>query len=75
MKNIPVLISELSDNVYCDDYECTLNEYDREIAEKELHESDNVRRQALDQLREWIRKSIYIKKCRMGMQQFLIYVY
>lgn len=37
----------------------------REIALKYLHETDNIRTQALDQFREWITKDPTITNCRM----------
>lgn len=47
-----------------DTYECKLSPVYVEIAAKALHENESVRTQALAQMREWIAKDPYIKKCR-----------
>ncbi|XP_052860318.1 retinaldehyde-binding protein 1-like [Anopheles cruzii] len=45
-------------------YEFTLPELYRNLAKKELREDDNIREQSLEQMREWIAKHPYIRKCR-----------
>lgn len=45
-------------------YRFTLDEKYKKIAKAELREDDNLREQSLAQMREWIAKSSYIKKCR-----------
>ncbi|XP_023159087.1 clavesin-1 isoform X2 [Ceratitis capitata] len=47
-----------------DPYTCTLSPGMKIVAKEELHEDDNIRRQALKQFREWISKHPSIKKCR-----------
>lgn len=37
----------------------------KKLAKAELREEDNTREQALEQLRNWIRKTDYIKDCRV----------
>lgn len=56
-------ISTTPDDDY-DPYVCKLNPELREIAKEELHEDDNIRKQALAQFREWIAKHPNITKCR-----------
>uniref|UniRef100_A0AAG5D4W8 CRAL-TRIO domain-containing protein n=1 Tax=Anopheles atroparvus TaxID=41427 RepID=A0AAG5D4W8_ANOAO len=48
----------------CDSYEFTLPELYRKIAKEELREDDEIREQSLTQMREWIAKHPYIRKCR-----------
>ncbi|XP_052860453.1 retinaldehyde-binding protein 1-like [Anopheles cruzii] len=45
-------------------YEFTLPELYRNLAKEELREDDNIREQSLEQMREWIAKHPYIRKCR-----------
>ncbi|XP_053688459.1 retinaldehyde-binding protein 1-like [Sabethes cyaneus] len=45
-------------------YSFTLSDEYRELARKELREDDEIRKQTLIQMREWIEKNPYIKKCR-----------
>lgn len=45
-------------------YACTLSSAMKQVAKEELHEDENIRRQALAQFREWISKHPHIKKCR-----------
>ncbi|XP_053665391.1 clavesin-1-like [Anopheles marshallii] len=47
-----------------DQYEFTLSDQYRNIAKKELREEDEIREQSLVQMREWIAKHPYIRKCR-----------
>lgn len=47
-----------------DPYVCKLSSEMKKVAKEELHEDDNIRKQALAQLREWISKHPHIKKCR-----------
>lgn len=47
-----------------DKYETKLSKVYLEIAEKALHETESIRTQSLAQMREWISKDPYIKKCR-----------
>lgn len=47
-----------------DPYVCSLSGDLKTQAKDELHEDDNIRRQALAQFREWITKHPHIKKCR-----------
>lgn len=47
-----------------DPYVCKLSSEFKKIAKEELHEDDNIRKQALAQFREWIAKHPHIKKCR-----------
>lgn len=60
---MPNLCEPKQDDDY-DPYVCGLNPELKAIAKRELHEDDNIRRQALTQFREWIAKHPYIKKCR-----------
>ncbi|GAB0096828.1 hypothetical protein DMENIID0001_123960 [Sergentomyia squamirostris] len=48
-----------------DKYECKLSEDLVKKAEENLREDENLRSQALDQFREWIKKHPKIKRCRM----------
>ena len=50
-----------------DKYVCTLSPELVKIAKKELREDEKTREQALDQMRQWIKKTSYIKDCRLGM--------
>lgn len=45
-------------------YRFPLSNIYRTIAEQELHESDEIREQALNQVREWIMKNPAIRRCR-----------
>ncbi|EDW78783.2 uncharacterized protein Dwil_GK12625 [Drosophila willistoni] len=45
-------------------YVCGLSSAMKQVAKEELHEDENIRRQALAQFREWIAKHPHIKKCR-----------
>ena len=45
----------------------------REIANRELRETDNIRKQSLAQMTEWIQKHPNIKKCRTGT--FFVYFF
>ncbi|XP_075161447.1 clavesin-1 [Haematobia irritans] len=47
-----------------DPYVCSLSPELKAIAKEELHEDENIRKQALAQFREWIAKHPHIKKCR-----------
>ncbi|XP_037939129.1 clavesin-1 [Teleopsis dalmanni] len=47
-----------------DPYVCSLSSQMKIVAKEELHEDDNIRKQALAQFREWISKHPHIKKCR-----------
>ncbi|XP_049293778.1 retinaldehyde-binding protein 1-like [Anopheles funestus] len=47
-----------------DQYEFTLSDLYRNIAKEELREDDEIREQSLVQMREWIAKHPYIRKCR-----------
>lgn len=47
-----------------DTYEFKLSNVYLEIAAKALHENETIRTQSLIQMREWIAKDPYIKKCR-----------
>lgn len=48
-----------------DDYTCTLSPELQKVAKEELREDENARSQALEQLRDWIKKHQSIQKCRM----------
>jgi hypothetical protein len=61
---IIVISVELSNE--CDEYICTLpSEYIKQ-AEVELNETEAIRRDALEELRNWIKNNPNIKSCRMG---------
>uniref|UniRef100_A0A1I8P4P8 CRAL-TRIO domain-containing protein n=1 Tax=Stomoxys calcitrans TaxID=35570 RepID=A0A1I8P4P8_STOCA len=47
-----------------DPYVCTLSPELKAVAKEELHEDENIRKQAVAQFREWIAKHPHIKKCR-----------
>jgi len=47
-----------------DSYQCSLSPKFKKIAYDELREDENIRHQALTQMREWIAKHPYIRKCR-----------
>lgn len=49
-----------------DDYICQLPQSERNKALEELREDDNIRKQSLNQMRDWINKHPNIKKCRTG---------
>lgn len=49
----------------CDTYRSNLSDELIKIAKTELREDDHTRSQALEQLRQWIRKTDYIKDCRL----------
>lgn len=53
-----------------DPYQCTLPAKFKEIATEDLREDETIRAQALAQMREWIAKHPYIKKCRTGKNFF-----
>lgn len=55
-------------------YEFTLELMYRDFAQKHLHESDNIRQQALTQLREWIDKDPTIKRCRRDPVFLLLFL-
>ncbi|XP_055609846.1 clavesin-1-like [Uranotaenia lowii] len=55
---------------YEDNY-CELSEMCRKIAAEELRETDEVRKQSLEQFRDWIAKHPHIKKCRTDTQFLL----
>ncbi|XP_031839310.1 clavesin-2 [Nomia melanderi] len=46
------------------DYGCSLSESTKLIAREELREDDAIKKQALDQFRQWIGKHPNIKRCR-----------
>lgn len=48
------------------DYVCSLPPKFLKIAEVELRENENRREQALEQIREWVRKNPRILRSRMG---------
>lgn len=54
-----------------DPYICKLNSTFKTIAKDELHEDENIRKQALSQFREWITKHPHIKKCRTDAEFLL----
>lgn len=56
-------------------YVCQLPDKVKKIAEEELRESDSVREQSLQQMRDWIQKHQYIKRCRTGTYFILLYYY
>ncbi|ETN63203.1 hypothetical protein AND_005074 [Anopheles darlingi] len=47
-----------------DEYRCTLPERYRKLANEQLREDELIRKQALDQMRQWIAKHPYIRRCR-----------
>ncbi|XP_055630081.1 retinaldehyde-binding protein 1-like [Toxorhynchites rutilus septentrionalis] len=47
-----------------DEYTFTLGERYLKMAQEDLNETDSVREQSLTQMREWIAKHPFIKKCR-----------
>ncbi|KXJ71483.1 hypothetical protein RP20_CCG020458 [Aedes albopictus] len=47
-----------------DQYKFELTDQFRTLAKEELREDENVRQQAMAQLKEWIEKNPYIKNCR-----------
>ncbi|OXA61234.1 retinaldehyde-binding protein 1 [Folsomia candida] len=46
-------------------YTSTLTPVLRQVAKKELREDDRIRDQALGEMRQWIKKTSYIKNCRL----------
>lgn len=48
------------------DYRTILSEEAIKIAKEELREDDNIRKQALEMLRNWIVNNPRIESCRMG---------
>ncbi|CAG7785419.1 unnamed protein product [Allacma fusca] len=46
-------------------YVCTLDPAVLAVAKKELREDEKTRDQALEQMRQWIRKTAFIKDCRL----------
>ncbi|CAG7819554.1 unnamed protein product [Allacma fusca] len=48
-----------------DKYVCTLDPAVLKVAKKELREDEKTRDQALEQMRQWIMKTAYIKDCRL----------
>lgn len=58
-----------------DEYVFQLPESEKQKAQQELREDDSIRKQSLDQLREWIQKHPNIKKCRTGKFATNISVY
>jgi hypothetical protein len=49
-----------------EDWGVELNEETRRIARQQLREDEAAKQQALQQLRDWIRKSQDIQDCRLG---------
>jgi hypothetical protein len=49
-----------------DKYECTLPRETQLVALKELRETKHTRDEALEQMRDWIRKNPRIANCRLG---------
>ncbi|ODN05727.1 Clavesin-2 [Orchesella cincta] len=49
----------------CDKYKCTLSPELKKVAKAELREDDYTREQALEQVRHWIKKTDYIRDCRL----------
>uniref|UniRef100_A0A182WJG3 CRAL-TRIO domain-containing protein n=1 Tax=Anopheles minimus TaxID=112268 RepID=A0A182WJG3_9DIPT len=47
-----------------DEYRCSLPEQYRKLAAEQLREDDLIRKQAIDQMRQWIAKHPYIRRCR-----------
>uniref|UniRef100_A0A182TN18 CRAL-TRIO domain-containing protein n=1 Tax=Anopheles melas TaxID=34690 RepID=A0A182TN18_9DIPT len=47
-----------------DEYRCSLPEQYRKLAADQLREDDHIRKQAIDQMRQWIAKHPYIRRCR-----------
>uniref|UniRef100_A0A182JRY1 CRAL-TRIO domain-containing protein n=1 Tax=Anopheles christyi TaxID=43041 RepID=A0A182JRY1_9DIPT len=47
-----------------DEYRSTLPEQYRKLAADQLREDDLIRKQAIDQMRQWIAKHPYIRRCR-----------
>ncbi|XP_032598767.1 clavesin-1 [Drosophila grimshawi] len=60
----PELDGSASNGEDYDPYVCSLSPEMKLLAKEDLHEDDNIRRQALAQFREWIAKHPHIKKCR-----------
>lgn len=56
---------DISNLYVCDKYKSTLSPELKKIAKSELREQDGTREQALEQLRNWIMKTDYIKDCRL----------
>lgn len=50
-------------------YECRLPDEVKKLAQQELREDDSIREQSLEQMREWINKHPYIKRCRTGQSK------
>lgn len=59
----PNLNGPTNDNDF-DPYSCALTPELKTVAKEELHEDENIRKQALAQFREWITKHPNIRKCR-----------
>ncbi|XP_055601742.1 retinaldehyde-binding protein 1-like [Uranotaenia lowii] len=66
--SVPCL--DKSPSKYEDNY-CELNDFYKKIATEELRETDEVRTQSLEQMREFIAKHPHIKKCRTDTQFLL----
>lgn len=69
VKNLNLETKVINLNPKPDTYEpyvWSLSENLKKIAQEELREDENVRTQALAQLREWIAKHPKIKYCRTG---------
>jgi hypothetical protein len=49
-----------------DKYECKLPQETQLVALKELRETKHARDDALEQMRDWIRKNPRIANCRLG---------
>ena len=49
-----------------DKYECSLPRETQLVALKELRETKHTRDDALEQMRDWIRKNPRIANCRLG---------
>jgi len=60
-----LLPQELVQLYTADKYVCTLSTNLQQTAKKELGETEINRVQSLDQIRDWIRKTDYIKDCRL----------
>lgn len=56
---------DLASLYQADKYICKLTPDLKQVAKKELREEDKTREQALEQMRQWIRKTSYIRDCRL----------
>jgi hypothetical protein len=66
VKGSPTPLDQPLAQLYTEDkHICTLTPEVRQIAKKELREDDKIRDMAIEEMRQWIKKTSYINTCRL----------